>query len=143
MSCKPVCKLCRRLVFSQSVTFADGNLVVNLPAGAYNNGEKYCIVIAQSIPAAATINAPVVVTIGTGPEQYPLTNRCCAQVTACGIRTRTRYSAVVSTSPTGGTLKLLGQTCPYPSNNLASIDGTAPSEPAAPAAPAAQRRTAG
>ena len=90
MSCKPVCSLCPRLIISQTVTFTGGNVVVNIPAGSYRNGRKYCIVIAQAIPAAATINAPVVITIGTGTEQYPLTNRCCAQVTACGIRTRTR-----------------------------------------------------
>jgi len=131
-SCKPVCSLCPQLVLSQSVTFAGGNVVVNLPAGSYRDGCKYCIVIAQAIPAAATINAPVVITIGTGTEQYPLTNRCCANVTACGIRTRTRYSAVVSTSATGGTFRLLGKTCPCPDNSLASIDGTAPAAPAAP-----------
>ena len=131
MNCKPVCRLCDRLVISQSVTCEDGNLVVNLPVGAYANGEKYCIIIAQAIPAATTINAPVVITIGDGTEQYPLTNRCCAQVTACGIRTRTRYTTVVSTSATGGTFRLLGRTCPYPANQLAAIDGTAPAAPAA------------
>lgn len=134
MTFKPVCKLCDHLVISQAVTFSGGNLVVNLPAGAYANGEQYCIIIAQAIPAATTINAPVVVTIGAGTEQYPLTNRCCGQVTACGLRTRTRYSTVVSTSATGGTFKLLGRTCPCPSNQLASIDGTTPAEPTPPAA---------
>lgn len=132
MACKPVCKLCNRLVISQSVTFTGGNVVVNLPAGSYNNGQKYCIVIAQSIPDTATINAPVVITIGTGTELYPLTNRCCVPVTACGIRTRTRYSTVVTTSGTGGTFRLLGSACPCPSNNLAAINGTAPAAPAAP-----------
>ena len=132
MACKTSCKLCDRLVISQAVTFAGGNVVVNLPAGSYRNGCKYCIVIAQAIPAAATINAPVVVTIGTGTEQYPLTNRCCAQATACGIRTRTRYSAVVSTSATGGAFRLLCKPCPCPDNSLASIDGTAPAAPPAP-----------
>lgn len=131
MACKNVCKLCNKLVISQSVTFTGGTLVINLPAGSYNNGCKYCIVVAQAIPAAATINAPVVITIGTGTEQYPLTNRCCAQVTACAIRSRTRYAAVVSTNATGGTFKLQGSTCPCPSNNLPSIDGTAPAAPTA------------
>lgn len=134
MSCKPVCKLCPRLVISQAVTFTGGNLVINLPAGNYMAGEKYCIVVAQAIPAAATINAPVVITIGTGTQLYPLTNRCCAQLTACTIRTRTRYAAVVSTSGTGGTFKLLGNACPCPTNNLPSINGTAPAAPAAPEA---------
>ena len=89
MSCKTVCRLCDRLVLSQAVTFADGTLTINLPAGSYANGEKYCIVIAQAIPETTTITAPVVITIGTGTEEYPLTNRCCAQVTACALRTRT------------------------------------------------------
>ena len=57
MACKPVCKLCNHLIISQAVTFAGGNLIINLPAGAYNNGEKYCIVVAQAIPATTTINA--------------------------------------------------------------------------------------
>lgn len=134
MSCKTSCKLCDRLVISQAVTFTGGNVVVNLPAGSYRNGCKYCIVIAQAIPDTATINAPVVVTIGTGTQQYPLTNRCCAQVTACGIRTRTRYSTTVSTSATGGTFRLLGKTCPCPDNSLASINGTAPTASVTPTA---------
>ena len=134
MSCKPVCKLCDRLVISRAVTFTGGNLVINLPAGNYRNGCKYCIVVAQAIPLATTINAPVVVTIGTGAQQYPLTNRCCAQLTVCAIRTRTRYATVVSTSGTGGTFKLLGNACPCPTNNLASINGTAPAAPTEPSA---------
>lgn len=121
-----VCRLCKRLVFSQAVTFADGTLTINIPAGAYNNGEKYCLVIVQAIPAAATITAPVVITIGDGTEAYPLVNRCCAQVTACGIRTRTRYATVVATDTTGGSFKMLGNPCCTPDNRLTAIDGTAP-----------------
>lgn len=126
MSCKSVCRLCDRLVLSQAVTFAGGTLTINLPAGSYNNGQKYCIVIAQAIPDTTTITAPVVITIGDGTEEYPLTNRCCAQLTAASLRTRTRYATVVSTSATGGTFKLLGKGSCAPSNNLAAIDGTAP-----------------
>ena len=122
------CRLCDRLVISQAVTFADGTLTINLPAGSYNNGQRYCIVIAQTIPAATTITAPVVITIGDGTEEYPLTNRCCAPVTACGIRTRTRYATVVSTSATGGNFRMLGNPCCSPDNRLTAIDGTAPAE---------------
>ena len=126
MACKPVCQLCKNLVISQSVDFVGGNIVVDIPAGSYQNGQKVCLVIAQTIPAGATISAPVVITIGGGAQQYPLTTSCCQQVTACGIRTRTRYSTVVSTSATGGTFKMLGRPCCMPNNNLTSIDGTAP-----------------
>lgn len=124
--CGYVQRLCDRLILSQAVTFADGTLTINLPAGSYGDGCRYCIVVAQAIPAATTITAPVVITIGDGTEEYPLVNRCCAQVTACGIRTRTKYTTVVSTSATGGTFKMLGQPCCAPNNNLTAIDGTAP-----------------
>ena len=121
-----VCKLCDRLILSQAVTFADGTLTINLPAGTYNRGEIYCIVVAQSIPAATTITAPVVITIGDGTEEYPLTTCNCAQVTACGIRTRTRYTTRVATSATGGSFRMLGRPCCSPSYALTGIDGTAP-----------------
>lgn len=125
MACNNVCRLCKRFVISSAVTFTDGNLVINIPAGAYANGEKYCIVVAQTIPSTTTINAPVYVTIGTGTTLYPVTNKCCAQLTACAIRTRTKYSTVVSTTPTGGAFKLLGRPACAPNNNLTSIDGDA------------------
>lgn len=121
MACKNTCRLCNKLVISTSVTVTAGVLVINIPAGNYQNNHKYCIVVAQAIPNTATINMPVVITIGTGTTQYPLTNRCCAQVTACAIRTRTKYSTRVSTSATGGTFRLLGDTCCAPNNQLESI----------------------
>ena len=124
--CKPVCKLCNRLVISQSVTFSGGTLIINIPEGSYNDGEKYCIVVAQSIPSAATIGAPVVVTIGTGTTLYPLTKCNCAQATACNIRSRTRYAVCVSTTPTGGSFRMLGNVCCAPSSNLRAINGTTP-----------------
>lgn len=125
-NCKHTCRLCNRIVLSQSVTFDGTSLVVNLPAGGYTDGCKYCVVIAQSIPAAATINAPVVFTIGAGTQQYPL-NRCdCTPATACNIHTRTRYAVRVETTATSGVFRLLGRSCCACDNNLRSINGTAP-----------------
>ena len=125
------CRLCDRLIISQAVTFTAPNLIINLPAGAYQNCERYCIVVAQAIPEATTINAPVFITIGDGTELYPL-NRCNGvQATASGIRTRTRYATRVSTTATGGAFRLLGKICCYPTDNLTSIDGTAPAAAAA------------
>lgn len=126
--CGQTQRLCDRLIISQAVTFATDTLTINLPAGSYANGCKYCIVVAQSIPAATTINAPVVVTIGDGTVEYPLTNQCCAQLTACSIRTRTKYPVVVSTDATGGTFKVVGKVACAPNNQLAAVDGTAPVE---------------
>ena len=123
---KYVCKLCDRLVISQAVTYTAPNLIINLPAGSYGDGCRYCIVIAQTIPDTTTITAPVVVTIGDGTETYPLVGCDCAQATACALRTRTRYAVRVATSATGGSFKMLGRGCCAPVNNLAAIDGTAP-----------------
>lgn len=126
MACKNVCKLCDNLIVSQAVTFANGTLTINLPAGTYGNGCKYCIVVGQTIPAETTITAPVVITIGAGTEEYPLVGKCCQQVIACGLRTRTRYATRVATSATGGTFRLMGDVCCTPNYALAGIDGTAP-----------------
>lgn len=126
MACKNVCRLCDHLAISTAVAFTDGNLVVTLPADSFRDGEKVCIVIAQTIPADTTITAPVVIQIGEGTEQYPLTTRCCAQVSACGIRTRTRYATRVVTSATGATFRMLGNPSCSPNYNLQSINGTAP-----------------
>ena len=124
------CRLCKNLIISQSVTFAGGLLVINLPAGNYLKGCKYCIVVAQSIPAETTINAPVVVTVGDGTVQYPLTRCNCAQVTACALRTRTRYPVTVVTDGTSGSFRLRGSVACAPNNALAGLDGTAPAAPA-------------
>lgn len=126
MACKNVCKLCDSFIISQGVTFTGGNLVINLPAGSYENDRKVCIVVTQPIPSTTTINAPVYITIGTGTQLYPLVKRNCRQVTACGIRTRTKYSTCVETTPTSGLFRMLGQPCCSPNNNLGSINGTAP-----------------
>ena len=126
MSCKSVCQVCKKLVISQAINFTDNTLIVDLPAGSYQDGCKYCIIFAQSIPQTATIGSNVVFTIGSGTVQYPLVNRCCRPVTACGIRTRTKYSVVVETTASGATFKMLGNPACSPSNNLTAINGTAP-----------------
>lgn len=126
--CKPVCKLCDKLVISSAVNYeaATNSLLVQIPAGDYRDGCKYCLVVAQAIPATTTIGAQVYITIGTGAERYPVVKKNCAQLTACGLRTRTKYSVCVDTSSTGGVFRLLGSTCCEPCNDLPSINGIAP-----------------
>lgn len=122
MSCANVKRLCDKLIISTAVTFADGTLTINIPAGTYGNGCKYCIVVAQAIPAGTTITAPVVITIGTGTTEYALVGCNCNPVTACAINTRTRYSVVVNTNTTTGVFKLLGKVpCSRCAENLASL----------------------
>lgn len=126
--CRNSCKLCDRLVISQAVTFADGTLTVNLPAGTYGDGCKYCLVIAQTIPSTATINAPVVITIGDGAEEYPLSRCDCVQATACNVHTRTRYAVKIETSNTSGVFRLLGRSCSACDSHLRGLDGTSSTE---------------
>lgn len=120
--CGNICRLCDRLIISDAVTFAGGNLVIDLPAGAYARRGKYCIVVAQAIPAATTIDAPVFITIGgDATVLYPLDQCDCTQVLACGIRTRTRYTVCVETTATGGTFKVLGRLCSGRNNELTAL----------------------
>ena len=125
MSCKNICKLCNKLIISTAVTYTAPNLVVTIPAGSYLDNEKYCIVIAQTIPADAVVDAPVVIQIGDGTELYPLNTCDCRPVTARSLRTRTKYSTVVKTTPTTGVFRLLGKLCNI-ADGLTSIDGTTP-----------------
>ena len=121
MSCPTSKCLCERLVISQSVTFTNGQLVINIPAGSYENNEKYCIIVAQNIPVATTIIANVVITIGTGTTTYPLLNCDCTNVSACQITPRTRYSVRVHTNIQSGVFKLLGPvSCCQCKNNTAT-----------------------
>ena len=135
MACKPSCKLCDNLIISQSVTVVtvDGTdtLVIDLPARFYGDGCKYCIVIAQTIPTTATIAMPVAFSIGGDTTTvYPFTRCDCSQVTACAIRTRTRYSTRVSTNAVGGVFKSLGGLSCCPTNNLESLPVPATTTPA-------------
>lgn len=126
MACKPSCKLCKNLIISTAVTVItiDGTdtLVIDLPSRAYNDGCKYCIVIAQTIPTTATIAMPVAFSIGGDTTTvYPFVRCDCSQVTACAIRNRTRYSTIVSTNAIGGVFKSLGGLSCCPNNNLESL----------------------
>lgn len=110
MSCKPVCKICPHFIAARSVTYSSGVLTINIPAGTYNNGEKYCLVVADRIPTDAIIGAPVVVTIGSSTVSYPLLRCNGAQVVAGNLRSRYKYSTVFSTNVAGGgAFRLLGK----------------------------------
>lgn len=127
-NCKNICNLCKNFITSDSVTVVtvDGTdtLVIDLPANipcGYTNGRKICFAIIQNIPTTATILMPVAISIGgVTTTVYPLLDDCCNQITACGIRTRTRYSACVNTR-NGGSFRLLGKVCCYPQNVVASL----------------------
>lgn len=110
MACSPCQRLCPRLVLSQSVTFADDALTINIPSGSYGNNQKYCIVVAQSIPTDTTIAAPVVITIGDDTTTtYPLIKQNGTPVYAASINSRTRYSTMVYTGIQEGVFMLTGR----------------------------------
>lgn len=120
------CKLCSKIIISTSVTVVTVNgvdtLLIDIPSATYMDGCRYCIVVAQTIPSTATINMPVAISIGGNTTTvYPLTRCDCSQVTACAIRTRTKYPVLVSTNATGGVFKVLRNLCCCPNNNLASL----------------------
>lgn len=115
------CKLCDKFILSQSITFDGTSLVVNLPANSYQNGCKYCIVLAQSIPTTTTINAPVVFTIGTGTTQYPFVNCNCTPIYASQVRTRRIYSVRVNTAVNNGVFKYIGKCC-LPSSATTTVN---------------------
>lgn len=63
----------------------------------------------------------------TYPQYYPQMNNYGQQynpqqVTACGIKTRTRYATVVHTSADSGTFRLCKRVC-CTTNNLRAING--------------------
>ena len=125
------CKLCDKFVMSKSITLSGGNLVVNLPQDSYRKNCRYCLVFAETIPVAPT-NTPVVITIGEGTAQYPLTDSCCAQATVCDIKTREKYPVRVVTNSIGGAFRWVGHFCRDGRNDLPALDGTAPAAPVTP-----------
>lgn len=118
-NCIKNCRLCNRLILSTAINYDSTNnqVIVALPANAYQNCEKYCIILAQSIPTAARINAQVVFTIGTNATRYPFVNCNCVPVYASQIKTRKVYSTRVNTAVGSGVFKYVGN-CPLPSNAI-------------------------
>ena len=127
-NCFNNCKMCNNLVISSSVSIitVDGvaTLVVDIPQNSYAYGRKVCLVVAQTIPEAVTINMPVAISIGgVTTTVYPVVTGCCTQVTACALRTRTRYPfrVILNGTGTGAVFKSLGGLSCYPKNNVESI----------------------
>ena len=47
------CKICDKIRISTAVNVVGGNVVINLPAGAYNDGCKYCVIVDKDLPLAS------------------------------------------------------------------------------------------
>lgn len=129
-NCIKNCRLCRNIVISTAVTVVtvDGTdtLVIDIPAGFYPDCRRVCLVVAQTIPTTATIAMPVAISIGGDTTTvYPIVNCDCSQVTACAIRTRTKYGLCISTSATSAVFKSLKPLTCYPTETLAVIPAPA------------------
>lgn len=140
------CRLCPNIVISTAVTVVaiDGvdTLVIDIPAGFYPDCRRVCLVVAQTIPDTATISMPVAISIGGDTTTvYPIVNCDCSQVTACAIRTRTKYGLRISTSATSAVFKSLKQLTCYPTDTLAVIPAPAPATPAVLATKATTAKT--
>lgn len=119
-------RLCKNLVISEAVTFTAPNLIINIPAGSYANGQRYCLVVGQDIPTDTTIAATVGITIGDDTTIYPLVNSNCTNVSACRITSRSIYSVVVRTNIQSGVFKLVEPICPC---NYCGYNNAAPALP--------------
>lgn len=131
MSCNTRCNICERIVFSNSITVTGGTLTINIPAGSYADCQKFCLILIQNIPDTATINMPVGITIGTDATIYPMVRCDCTQVTACALRTRTRYPMKVATTATSAVFKVLRNLSCAPDNRLAVVPVPATPAPTA------------
>ena len=131
------CSICKNLVISTSVTVVTvggvDTLVIDIPAGFYPDCRRVCLVVAQAIPATATITMPVAISIAGGTTVYYIVNCDCTQVTACAIRTRKKYGLRINTTATSAVFKTLNKLTCYPEDTLAVIP--APAATAAPATP--------
>jgi len=111
MSCRYFGKcgrLCPNFAVTTDAAFADDTLTLTLPDDiTYANGCKYCFVIGQTIPEETTLNAATVAVIGDGTTTFSIVNRCGAPVLARQLSVRTVYPFRVSTTATGGTIKIL------------------------------------
>lgn len=123
------CQLCKNLVISTSVTVVDDTLVIDIPAGGcYCNGNKVCLVIAQTIPDTATVNQGVAISIGGDTSTvYPILRCDCTQATACQFRTRKKYPLRIQTNATSAVFKSLGglSCCPTYQLNAIPVPTTA------------------
>lgn len=122
MACNNICKLCDKLVISDSITFLSGSLLIDIPAASLKDGEKVCIVLAQKLPATTTIYAPAYITIGGDVNKlYPLVRCNCEPVLASSLRTRYKYRTVVVTNATSASFRVIGKMPDGPDNKIPYI----------------------
>ena len=114
-----------RSVTPDAVTFAADTLTINLPQRTYNSGCPYFLRLLDEIPAATTIGADVVITIGTGTVEYPVLDCNGVQLTAERLRSGYSYPVAVVSSGANGAFRLLAPLSYSHYCAVFSVDGTA------------------
>lgn len=115
-----------RSVTEESITFAGGTLTINVPQRTFIAGCPYFLRIVDEIPAATTIGAVVVITIGDGTVEYPLIGCNGVALTAENLRSGYSYPMTVVSNNTTGAFKLLAPIRHSKCGSAFSIDGTDP-----------------
>lgn len=100
MSCQFNCSCCERFIRSTSVavtgTAPNQVLTITIPTQTLTNLEKFCLVIAQSIPSNAE-TLPVVILNGT--TVIPVRVRTGNNLRADQLRCRRRYPIIYGNDP--------------------------------------------
>jgi hypothetical protein len=117
-----------RSVTAETITFAGDTLTINLPQRTFVAGCPYFLRLVDEIPAATTIGATVVITIGTGTVEYPLVDLAGVPVTAERLRSGYSYPIVLVASGTTGAFKVIAPLKYCFGNEPFTADGTDPSE---------------
>lgn len=136
-------RLCPHYIISESVTIVPvggvDTLVIDLPAGNYENCGQYCIVV-RTLPANVTVNMPVAISIGgVTTTVYPLIcGRTGLQAVGCQVSGRSRIKTTVRTNRTSGVFRACDGLNPYCPDVLTSLP--APTAPA-PATVSVERAT--
>lgn len=87
-----------KFISSTAVSVSGTQVVIQIPARTFNNGENICLLIAQDIPSASSANT-VTIQIGTSGTAYPMIKTCGNNVRGDQIRRNTIYRLYVGTAP--------------------------------------------
>ena len=119
------CRICKRFVGSLSVTATATALIINIPDATYNNCDRLCLAVLQTIPTTATRGLPVVVTIGADTTQYPLVRCNGTPVTQEYVGEGNIYQLKVLTTSSSAVFRVLNNLCAV-STNIPAIPVVAP-----------------
>lgn len=90
--CIKKCSVCPKLIAVTSVTEGATNIALDIPVTVFNNRDRICFYIPQTIPNSTL---PVVITDGT--DTLNLINSCGNAVRAEQLRSRRVYIGYVAT----------------------------------------------